>query len=75
MRMSKKARKALQTAMTTVCGVLALVLFRWTPATITGLAVYVALLVLVVAFLLILGHVVAADQDAGYWPKRPENNK
>jgi hypothetical protein len=74
MSMTKKARKAIQTAMTIVGGLLGFVLFRWTPATITGLAIYVALLVLAVATVLVLGHIVAADQGAGYWPKRPENH-
>jgi hypothetical protein len=74
MRMSKKAAKALRIAMTTVSGILGFVLFRWTPATVMGLAIYVTLLVLIVGIVLILGHIIAADQRAGYWPKKPESD-
>ena len=74
MRMGKKATKALRTVMTIVSGILGFVVFRWTPATVMGLAIYVALLVLIVGIVLILGHIVAADQSAGCLPKRPESH-
>lgn len=74
MRMGKKTAKAFRAAMVIVSGALGFVLFRWTPATITGLAIYGALVVLVVVMIFILGHIVATEQGTGYWPKRPENH-
>ena len=57
--MGKKAAKA---SITAVCGALGLVLLLWTPPTITGLAIYGALAVLLVLMLLILGHIVATER-------------
>lgn len=67
-----KTRKVLQSVMMAISGLIGLVLFRWTPATLTGLAIFGALAVLLVVFLLTLGHFLDPNQDAGYWPKRPE---
>jgi uncharacterized membrane protein HdeD (DUF308 family) len=53
MRMGKKGTNALRTVMTILSGILGFVVFRWTPATVRGLAIYVALLVLIVGILLI----------------------
>jgi hypothetical protein len=65
----KGLRKALLVAITFACGVLGLILFRWTPTTGTGILVYVALF----AALIVLAIFLAPQKGAGYWPKKPED--
>jgi len=62
-------RKALLAAIRFACGILALVLFRWTPTTGRGILVYVALF----AVLIVLAIFLAPQKGAGYWPKKPED--
>jgi hypothetical protein len=65
----KGLRKALLPAITFACGVLGLILFRWTPTTGTGILVYVALF----AVLIVLAIFLSPQKGAGYWPKKPED--
>ena len=65
----KGLRKALLVAITFACGVLGLILFRWTPTTGTGILVYVALF----AALIVLAIFLSPQNGAGWWPKKPED--
>jgi cell division protein FtsW (lipid II flippase) len=65
----KGLRKALLVVITFVCGVLGLILFRWTPTTGRGILVYVALFVV----LIVLAVFLSPRKGAGYWPKKPED--
>ena len=56
--------KLLLLAATSVCGILGLILFRWTPTTLKGTIIYVALL----GVLVVLGLVLAHRKRSGYWP-------
>jgi predicted RND superfamily exporter protein len=69
-RVSDKSRKALLKATTTACGILALVLFRWTPTTGIGILVYVAMFVVMIAVAIVL----SPRKPAGYWPNKSDEN-
>ena len=61
--------KAFLRVITFVCGILGLILFRWTPATASGLLIYLVLFglaVVLVFFLPVSRH--------GYWPGKPEHH-
>jgi hypothetical protein len=65
----KGLQRALLVAITFACGVLALILFRWTPTTGRGILVYVVLFVV----LIVLAIFLSPQKGAGYWPKKPED--
>jgi uncharacterized membrane protein YoaK (UPF0700 family) len=67
---SEKSRKALLGLITFVCGILALVLFRWTPTTGRGILVYAVLFVV----LIVLAIILSPRKGAGYWPNKPEDH-
>jgi hypothetical protein len=67
---SAKSRKALLGLTTFICGILGLVLFRWTPATGRGILVYAVLF----AVLIVLAIVLSPHKGAGYWPNKPEDH-
>jgi hypothetical protein len=52
------------------CGVLGLILFRWTPSTGTGVLIYVALF----AVLIVVAIALSPRKGAGYWPNKPEDH-
>ena len=54
MTMSEKRKKALRGVITIVTGILAFVLFRWTPSTGNGLLMYGALLAVVIGMAIVL---------------------
>ncbi len=66
--MTQKILKILIAAAKIVCGVLALILFKWIPRTSEGILLYVVLLAVVIA----LGIGLSGGEDTGYWPKKPE---
>jgi uncharacterized membrane protein YedE/YeeE len=66
---SKKSRRALLGAITFACGILGLVLFRWTPTTGEGILIYVALF----ALLVVMAIALSSPKRAGYWPNKPED--
>ena len=70
MTVSEKSRKALLGLTTFVCGILGLVLFRWTPTTGRGILVYAVLF----AVLIVLAILLSPRKGAGYWPKKPEDH-
>jgi len=67
---SAKSRKALLGLTTFACGILGLVLFRWTPTTGGGILVYVALF----AVLIVLAIALSVHKRSGYWPGKPEDH-
>ena len=54
MTMSEKSRKARLRVTTIACGVLGLVLFRWTPTTSKGILIYAALFAVLVIMAIVL---------------------
>jgi len=64
----EKIRTASYRVITVVCGILVFILFRWTPATGTGLIVFLALLAVVVMLAMLLPL-----PRRGYWPHKPED--
>jgi hypothetical protein len=62
-----KIRKALLGVITFACGILALVLFRWTPTTASGILVYAVLF----AVLIVMAIVLSSRKRGGYWPNKP----
>ncbi len=68
--LSPKTRKALLGVTTFACGILALVLFRWTPTTAKGILVYMALLVV----LIVMAIALSPRKGGGYWPNKPEGH-
>jgi len=67
---SEKSRKALLRLTTFVCGILGLVLFRWTPTTGRGILVYGILF----GLLIVMAIVLLPRKRAGYWPNKPEDH-
>jgi len=67
---SAKSRKALQGMATVACGILGLVLFRWTPTTGKGILIYVALFAVLIVMVIFL----SPRKPAGYWPDKPEDH-
>ena len=65
---SPKSRKALLGLTTFACGILGLVLFRWTPTTGRGILVYAVLFAVLIA----LAVVLFPRKGRGYWPNEPE---
>ena len=70
MTVSEKSRKALLGLTTFACGILALILFRWTPTTGKGVLIYAALF----AVLIVMAIVLSPRKAAGYWPHKPEGH-
>jgi hypothetical protein len=70
MSVSEKTRRALLRLTTFACGILGLVLFRWTPTTGRGILVYAVLFVV----LIVLAIALSPRKDAGYWPGKPEDH-
>jgi hypothetical protein len=67
---SEKSRKTLLRLTTLACGLLALVLFRWTPTTGKGILVYAGLFALLIAMAIVL----SPRKGAGHWPNKPEDH-
>jgi len=67
---SEKGRKALLGLTTFACGILGLILFRWTPTTGKGILIYAALF----AVLIVMAIVLSPRKGAGYWPHKPEDH-
>ena len=67
--MSEKMRRGLLRSTALACGVLGLILFRWTPTTGMGILVYAALF----AVLIVMAIVLSPRKGAGYWPSKPED--
>ena len=70
MTVSEKNRKMLLRMTTVACGILALVLFRWTPTTGKGVLIYVGLF----AVLIVMAIALSPRKGAGYWPNKPEDH-
>lgn len=68
--MSEKMRRMLLRSTAIACGVLGLILFRWTPTTGMGILVYAALF----AVLIVMAIVLSPRKGAGYWPGKPEDH-
>lgn len=68
--MSEKIRRMFLRSIAIACGVLGLVLFRWTPTTGMGILVYAALF----AVLIVMAIVLSSRKGAGYWPSKPEDH-
>ena len=66
--MTQKILKILVASAKIVCGVIALILFKWIPRTSEGILLYVMLLAVVIG----LGIGLSSRDDTGYWPKKPE---
>lgn len=64
----EKLKKVLLKVLAIPLGILGLVLFRWTPATGKGLAIYGVLLIVLIVAMLILG----SRKHQGYWPDPPK---
>jgi hypothetical protein len=67
-KMAQTSKSALLTAIKIACGILALALFRWTPATGKGIAFFLVLFLVLIG----LGIILSGDRSKGFWPKRPE---
>jgi hypothetical protein len=67
---SEKARRMLLRSTAIACGVLGLILFRWTPTTGKGILVYAALF----AVLIVMAIVLSPRKGSGYWPTKPEDH-
>ncbi|GEM_PF-4418978 len=63
-------RRMLLRSTAIACGVLGLIVFRWTPTTDMGILVYAALF----AVLIVMAIVLSPRKGAGYWPHKPENH-
>ena len=70
MSVSEKGRRMLLRSTAIACGVLGLILFRWTPTTGRGILIYAALF----AVLIVMAIVLSPGKGAGYWPHRPEDH-
>ena len=70
MTVSDKSRKALLGLTTFVCGILGMVLVRWTPTTGRGILLYAVLF----AVLIVLAIVLSPRRGAGYWPNKPDDH-
>jgi hypothetical protein len=70
MSVSEKTRRALLRLTTFACGILGLVLFKWTPTTGRGILVYAALFVV----LIVMAIALSPRKGAGYWPNKPEDH-
>jgi hypothetical protein len=66
----EKSRKALLGVITFACGILGLILFRWTPTTGRGIFIYAALF----AVLIVVAIVLSPRKGGGYWPHKPEDH-
>ena len=64
---SDKSRQVLLKLTTFACGVLGLILFRWTPTSGKGIVVYAGLFVV----LIIMVIVFLPRRRGGYWPDKP----
>ena len=69
-RSGSKSRKTLLGMTTVACGILGLVLFRWTPTTGKGVLIYVTLF----AVLIVIAICLSPRKRAGYWPDKPEDH-
>lgn len=67
---SEKRRRMLLRSIAITCGVLGLILFRWTPTTGKGILVYAV----VFAVLIVMAIVLSPRKGAGYWPNKPEDH-
>ena len=65
-----KVRRVLLHLVQVACGVIGLILFRWTPATGRGLTLYGALVVVLVAVIIVI-----SPKHEGYWPDPPGKRK
>lgn len=70
MTLNEKTRKLLLRVTTVACGILGLILLRWTPSTASGILAYVAL----IALLVVMAIVLSARKRGGYWPGKPEDH-
>lgn len=70
MTMSKSMRKALLSLTTFACGILALILLRWTPTSGEGILIYAALFAILIALAIVL----SPRKGEGYWPQKPEGH-
>jgi len=61
-------RKVLLGATKVACGVLGLVLFRWTPTTAKGILFYALLFCVLIAVAIGLSR----GRNNGYWPDKPK---
>jgi hypothetical protein len=52
------------------CGILGLVLFRWTPTTGKGILIFAAVFAVLIAMAIFL----SPRKHAGYWPDKPEDH-
>jgi hypothetical protein len=66
----EKSRKALLGVTTFACGILGLILFRWTPTTGRGILVYAILF----AVLIVMAIVLSPRKGGGYWPNKPNDH-
>lgn len=69
MTLADKTRKTLLRVTTIACGILGLVLFRWTPTTGSGILAYAALF----AVLIVMAITLSPKKGSGYWPRKPED--
>lgn len=69
MTLGRKSRKAILGVITVACGILGLILLRWTPTTRNGILIYAVLLGVLVA----MGIVLSSPKHGGYWPRKPED--
>lgn len=67
MTLSENIRKLLLRVTTLGCGILVLVLLRWTPTTGRGIFIYA----IVLAVLLAIAVFLSPRNRTGYWPKKP----
>jgi hypothetical protein len=68
--MKQATRSALLGATKIACGILALVVFMWTPTTGRGILVFAALFAVLIGMAVIL----SPRKGAGYWPSKPEDH-
>ena len=66
---TEKIRKVLSRLAAFACGILGLLLFRWTPTTGRGIFIYASLFALLIALAIIL----SPGKHTGYWPGKPED--
>ncbi|HET9183107.1 MAG TPA: hypothetical protein VFP59_13305 [Candidatus Angelobacter sp.] len=64
-----KIRTVLLRVAQVACGIIMLILFRWTPATGRGFVIYGILLVGLVLVMIVL-----APKHEGYWPDPPQKS-
>ena len=68
--MCEKWRRMLLRSIAIGCGVLGLILLRWTPTTGSGILTYVGLF----AVLIVMAIVLSSGKRGGYWPNKPEDH-